>query len=71
MCKLYGNNLCLGVCPLHLEVVLVRVIEKSEPEEISDLANALDPQLRKHDDNEKPPTLLESGTGEVITFNRE
>ena len=35
-----------------------------EPEEISDLADALDSQLRVHDDDEAPSTLLESGTEE-------
>lgn len=35
-----------------------------EPDEISDLADALDSQLRVHDDDEAPSTLLESGTEE-------
>ena len=35
-----------------------------EPEEISDLSDALDSQLRVHDDDEAPSTLLESGTEE-------
>lgn len=36
-----------------------------EPEEISDLADGLDSQLRVHDDDdEAPSTLLESGTEE-------
>ena len=35
-----------------------------EAEEISDLADALDSQLRVHDDDEALSTLLESGTEE-------
>lgn len=35
-----------------------------ESEEISNLANALDSQLRVHDDNKAPSALLESGTEE-------
>ncbi len=35
-----------------------------EPEEISDLVDVLDSQLRVHDDDEAPSTLLESGIEE-------
>ena len=66
MCKSCGNSLYLDVCPLHPGVVLVRGIKKPKPEESSELADALDSQLRVHDDNETPSTLLESGTEEEI-----